>query len=492
MEKTYLVTTFCFKHVFHFRHEISILCKKSVLLSVVGALEYTSGAMATMVSVITLVLTGHPVTPVNVFMLLAFNNVLRLSISYYVAFGLLEIAEAYNSLNRIENFLLLEDIPIKRCHQTTENLKKRDKLSTTRRNNVENLEGEIIAETTLVRDPTTAIRLINLTCQQNNRDNPILHGVELHAASTSLTVITGPVGSGKSTLLSAIAGEVSQTSGTISYQSSLVYLPQMPWVFSGTVRENILFGESYDQERYTRVIEACALTEDIQQFPDYDRTIVGERGAVLSGGQRARVSLARAMYAHADIYVMDDPLSAVDVKVGQHIFEKCITGLLGRKTRVLTSHQEEHMKKADKVIVLYQGRVLGKGNFIELQEKGILSTTVDPLLNKTPTESEFDMTLVAEDKDGELTSSDASKGASNSQGKSLVIPREDRTIGVVSSKLYWNYFRTGIPVPVILVGTIFCFVTQGWPSDHLLNPFLSACSYKRATSAMKSAGLWSR
>ena len=101
-------------------------------------------------------------------------------------------------------------------------------------------------------------------------------------------------------------------------------MPQIPWVFSGTIRENILFGQPYDELRYTRVTEACALTEDIQQFPDYDQTNVGERGVVLSGGQQSRVSLARAVYAEADLYLLGDPLSAVDFKVGQHIFENAL------------------------------------------------------------------------------------------------------------------------------------------------------------------------
>ena len=206
--------------------------------------------------------------------------------------------------------------------------------------------------------------------------------------------ITGPVGSGKSTLLSAIAGEVSGISGTVTCQGTVVYVPQTPWIFSGTIRENILFGQPYDEQKYTRAIEACALTQDIQQFPDRDQTVVGERGEVLSGGQQARVSLARAVYADADIYLLDDPLSAVDFKVGQHIFNKCIKDLLGDKIRVITSHQEQHMKEADEVIVLCKGRVLEKGSFPDLQEKGILSSAVDPLYQTARNDSTIHMNSV--------------------------------------------------------------------------------------------------
>jgi len=197
------------------------------------------------------------------------------------------------------------------------------------------------------------------------------------------------VGSGKSTLLSAIAGEISEVSRTITFQGSFVYVLQAAWIFSGTIRENILFVQPYDEPKYSRVIEACALTEDVQWFPNYDQTVVGERGEILSGGQKARVSLARAVYADADLYLLDDPLSVVDFKVGQHIFETCINDLLGDKTQVLASHQEQHMKEADQVIVMYKGRVLEKGSFTELREKGILNTTVDPLYQTIGKDSNF-------------------------------------------------------------------------------------------------------
>ena len=159
---------------------------------------------------------------------------------------------------------------------------------------------------------------------------------------------------------------------------SVLYVPQTAWVFSGTIRDNILFGLSYEEQKYTRVIEACSLADDIQQFPSTDQTGVGERGVVLSGGQRARVSLALAANADADLYVLDDPLSAVDFKIGQHIFEKCVKELLGNKTRMMASHHKDHMKDADEVIVLYKGRVLERGGFLELQDKGILNNTIDP------------------------------------------------------------------------------------------------------------------
>ena len=256
--------------------------------------------------------------------------------------------------------------------------------------------------------------------------------------------------------------------GTITFPGTIVYVPQTPWIFSGTLRENILFGQPYDLIKYTRVLEVCALTEDIQRFPDYDQTVVGERGEVLSGGQQARVSLARAVYADADLYLLDDPLSAVDFKVGQHIFKTCIKDLLADKTRVLTSHQEQHLKEADQVIVLYKGRVLEKGSFTKLQAKGILNTTVDPLYQRVGNDGELNnVAREIEQKDKGVDGCET-MAPLLSEARGLEISQEDRSIGVVTSKLYWNYFRSGVHWSVICAVICLCVVTQG-KSQHYCN-----------------------
>ena len=324
--------------------------------------------MATLVAVITLVLTDHTLTPVRVFMLLCFIKRLRQCVCFYLAYGFLETYEAYASLTRIQEFLLSENL-----RGMSSDLREAadyvERNSTKLRSGLtKHAKKTDEADETRAQEKPKALAVSGLTFRKFKREGEfILENIELIAAAQSLTVITGPVGSGKSTLLSAIAGEVSNTSGKIAFQGTLVYVPQTAWVFSGTIRGNVLFGQPYDKPKYTRVMETCALTEDIQRFPEYDQTIVGERGEVLSGGQRARVSLARAVYSDADLYLLDDPLSAVDFKVGQHIFEKCLKGFLSDKTRLLVSHQEQHMKEADEVVVLYRGRVLKKGSFAELQ-----------------------------------------------------------------------------------------------------------------------------
>ena len=231
----------------------------------------------------------------------------------------------------------------------------------------------------------------------------------------------------------------------------------------GNDKRNILFGQPFEESKYDRIIEVCALREDFQRLPGGDQIVVGERGEVLSGGQQARVSLARAVYADGDIYLLDDPLSAVDVKVGQHIFNKCIKDLLGDKIVLFASHQQQHMENADQVIVLYKGRVLDKGRFTELHEKGVINSTVDPLYkaalkDKTDSSEPF----CWEDKEEH---DDAEKcqiiHPLPNEAKSLEIAQEDRGIGVVTSRLYWDYFRSGAH-PLMITGMVgLSLITQG-------------------------------
>ena len=415
--------------------------------------------MATLVSVISLALSGQPITPVNAFMLLAFINILRLGVSHRLAQGLLATYEAYVSLNRIADFLLLDNLQSPSCNwyseDTSGSLGSSEKIGSGQMFDQEETPKALRNLDELKGKP--AVCVSNLTYKPFERETKaILQDVEFSTTAGSLTIITGPVGSGKSTLLSAIAGEISDISGTVTCQGTLVYVPQIAWVFSGTIRENILFGQSYNADKYNSILNSCALMKDVQQLPDYDKTVVGECGAVLSGGQRARVSLARAVYADADTYLLDDPLSAVDFKVGQHIFRQCIKGLLGDKTRVLICHEEKYMKEADEVVVLDKGLVLGKGRFIEVQEKDILSKTTDPL-RKTVLKRRESHGLV-EEKGEKSYFADI---RANNETRSLQIEEEDRVIGVVSSKLYWNYFRSGVHSLVLLAIVLLCIITQG-------------------------------
>lgn len=151
-----------------------------------------------------------------------------------------------------------------------------------------------------------------------------IRDITLTVEKGSLCAVVGLVGSGKSTLLQVILGELELDEGRLEISGDISYAPQEPWLFEGSVKNNIVFIEDYNEKRYREVVKVCALERDFQLLPLGDETIVGERGISLSGGQRARISLARAIYRKAEIYLLDDPLSAVDTHVGKHIFEQCI------------------------------------------------------------------------------------------------------------------------------------------------------------------------
>jgi len=201
-----------------------------------------------------------------------------------------------------------------------------------------------------------------------------------------LVAIVGSVGSGKSSLLAALAGDMRLKSGTVTQSSSIGYCPQYAWIQNTTIKENITFGRPFEQEKYQRVIQACALQPDLDMLPQGDKTEVGERGITLSGGQKQRLNIARAIYFDANIVLLDDPLSAVDAHVGEHIFKEAICGLLRKKCRVLATHQLQILNQCDKIIWLEYGKIKATGTFNELMASNsdfehLLSMTAE---KKTP------------------------------------------------------------------------------------------------------------
>jgi ABC-type multidrug transport system fused ATPase/permease subunit len=155
---------------------------------------------------------------------------------------------------------------------------------------------------------------------------PTLSNVNLGAAPGEILGIVGPVGAGKSSLLHAVLGELQPTSGSVAVRGTVAYCSQMPWILAGTVRSNITFFRPYDEDWFQTVVRACALERDLTLLPDADMTEIGEKGINLSGGQKARIGLARAVYARPQVLLLDDPLSAVDPAVARHLFDKVIRG----------------------------------------------------------------------------------------------------------------------------------------------------------------------
>uniref|UniRef100_A0AAQ4P877 ATP-binding cassette, sub-family C (CFTR/MRP), member 3 n=1 Tax=Gasterosteus aculeatus aculeatus TaxID=481459 RepID=A0AAQ4P877_GASAC len=217
-------------------------------------------------------------------------------------------------------------------------------------------------------DRKNTATVVNGKFTWSKEDPPILHNINVMVPQGSLLAVVGHVGCGKSSLISALLGEVEKLEGEVSIRGSVAYVPQQAWIQNASLRDNILFGKPYNEQKYCCVLEACALTPDLEVLPGGDMTEIGEKGINLSGGQRQRVSLARALYSDTDIYLLDDPLSAVDAHVAKHIFDNLIgpEGVLKGKTRILVTHGISFLPQVDNIMVIVEGRVSEMGSYQEL------------------------------------------------------------------------------------------------------------------------------
>lgn len=206
---------------------------------------------------------------------------------------------------------------------------------------------------------------------QWDADETTLKNINMKVEKNQLVAVVGSVGSGKSSLLSAYLGEMDRVSGRVNRKGAVAYVPQQAWIQNASLRDNILFSKPFERKRYEKVVEACALKPDLDMLPAGDQTEIGEKGINLSGGQKQRISLARAVYQDADIYFLDDPLSAVDSHVGKHIFQEVIgpKGLLSGKTRVLVTHGITYLPQVDNIYVMQYGEITESGTYKELLEK---------------------------------------------------------------------------------------------------------------------------
>ncbi|KAM8892732.1 cystic fibrosis transmembrane conductance regulator isoform 1-T1 [Spinachia spinachia] len=198
---------------------------------------------------------------------------------------------------------------------------------------------------------------------------PVLKNISLYLEKGKMLAVAGSTGSGKSSLLMMILGELVPSEGKIRHSGRISFSPQTSWIMPGTIRDNILFGLTYDEFRYTSIIKACQLEEDFGLLPDKDKTLLLEGGVTLSGGQRARLGLARAVYKDADLYLLDAPFTHLDIVTEKEIFEKCVCKLMASKARIVVTSKLEHLKRADRILLLHNGDCYFYGTFSELQAK---------------------------------------------------------------------------------------------------------------------------
>ncbi|CCF57647.1 hypothetical protein KAFR_0C06510 [Kazachstania africana CBS 2517] len=268
-------------------------------------------------------------------------------------------------------------------------------------------------------------------------------------------MITGPIGTGKSSLLNAFAGFMNKTEGRIQVNGDLLFCGY-PWIQNATVKDNILFGSPFIKEKYENVLRVCSLDADLKVLPAGDKTEIGERGINLSGGQKARINLARAVYKTKDIFLFDDVLSAVDSRVGKHIMDECLLDLLEGKTRILATHQLSLIEKADRVIVLGTDGSFDIGTVDELKQR---NQTLTNLLDYSTTERENenrDESPVADEENDELliqeelkiqllqTTTRNEDAEDVSGGDGHLIEKEERAVNSIGWEIYKQYIIAGV------------------------------------------------
>lgn len=317
--------------------------------------------------------------------------------------------------------------------------------------------------------------------------SPTLSGIEMKVERGMRVAVCGMVGSGKSSFLSCILGEIPKISGDVKVCGTAAYVSQSAWIQSGNIEENILFGSPMDKAKYKSVLHACSLKKDLELFSHGDQTIIGDRGINLSGGQKQRVQLARALYQDADIYLLDDPFSAVDAHTGSELFKEYILSALASKTVIFVTHQVEFLPAADLILVLKAGRIIQAGKYDDLLQAGTdfrtlvsahheaieamdipnhssedsdgtLSVDGSLLIGKTCIPAENGIgTLPKEVQEGVSPSEQKAikekKKAKRSRKKQLV-QEEERVRGRVSMKVYFSYMAAaykGLLIPLIIL-----------------------------------------
>uniref|UniRef100_A0A8D0XQN5 Uncharacterized protein n=1 Tax=Sus scrofa TaxID=9823 RepID=A0A8D0XQN5_PIG len=409
------------------RKEVSKILRSSYLRGLNLASFFAVSKIMIFVTFITSEVLENVITASQVFVVVTLFEALRLTGTLHLPMAVEKVSEAVVSIQRVKKFLLLDEV--------------------SERNSQLPSDGE------------TIVQLQDFTAFWDKASGiPTLQGLCFTVRPGELLAVVGPVGAGKSSLLSAVLGELPQSQGEVTVRGRIAYVPQQPWLFPGTVRSNILFGKKYEKDRYEKVLKACALEE---LLVDRDLTVVGDRGTPLSAGQKARISLARAVYQDADIYLLDDPFSAVDAKVSRHLFEQCIRQALHEKITILVTHQLRYLKAASQILILKDGKIMKKETYVEFPKPGVdfedilLKTNEEaepsrvpdsPTLRGQPSESS-----VQPQESPRPSLEDAAPEDQDSETIQVTLSLESRSEGKVDFKAYKDYFTAGAHWNIIIL-----------------------------------------
>ncbi|XP_030388616.1 probable multidrug resistance-associated protein lethal(2)03659 [Scaptodrosophila lebanonensis] len=418
-------------------------------MSIYAALQCTNmiSAVSLFLSLIAYVYTGDVVTSKKVFILTSYYSLLNDSLLHFWPLAINTWAQTVVCARRVVEFLQQTEMPPGDGCRGSDNPAL--VLDTPEK-------AHQVGRLYCTKSATKSLRFKEVTAswdkpttEQKRRAH--IEKISFEARERQFVGIVGSVGAGKSTLLHAILGELELMEGRVEVHGKVSYAPQEPWIFQGSIRENIVFVAPYEEQRYKAVVHACQLERDMELFPRGDATIVGERGISLSGGQKARISLARAVYRQADIYIFDDPLAAVDAQVGKLMMDKCFNRFLGDKIRILVTHHVDLLKHVDFLLLLESGRLLQQGSYDLL--KDIICQHAAP-----------DMEAIEADKQQvkrALSQVDRHSKQLDKESKDLNdqdedIHAEQQAQGAVSFATYKSYFSAlGMPLLVCLVLVLF-------------------------------------
>ncbi|XP_047433724.1 ATP-binding cassette sub-family C member 10 [Mugil cephalus] len=427
---------------------------------------YTWAALPVVISILTFVtyvLLGHQLTAAKVFTTLALVGMLIIPLNAF-PWVLNGILEAKVSLERIQRFFKLTNQDLQAYYAL---VSPEDSQTSVLLN-----QGTFSWEAPNTNEPNREGR----TETGAGKGSLQLHSLNLHVAKGSLVVVVGKVGCGKSSLLAAITGELNRLSGVLyvaDRAAGFGLASQDPWIQHASVRDNILFGKDYDAAFYQAVIEACALSDDLNILPNGDKTEVGENGVTLSGGQKARLALARAVYMDKDVYLLDDPLAAVDTDVAEHLMKKCVMQLLAGKTRILCTHRIEFVDKADVVVLMDNGTIVRTGTPAEIL----------PLVEAVPKQRKNDRNTkekdgVEQDEEEPGPPSDLCVG-----GDADPLGAEQKQVGGLAWRVYKTYWSAvgGLLATCILMSLLLMQASRN-VSDWWLSHWISELKNTNAST----------
>ncbi|KAJ8108032.1 hypothetical protein OPT61_g8455 [Boeremia exigua] len=444
-----------------------------VLLTIrnaVLAIGMSIPVFASMLSFITFSQVNPTLDPAKIFSSLALFNSMRIPLNFLpLVIG--QVIDANASVKRIQEFLMAEEaedsakwdyeakdaVVIKNADFTWERHPTSDEAKDGP--NRKKIGNETKAETKARVQNEENDQAADVERQKNAaEEKPFeIKGLNLNFGRNELVAIIGSVGSGKSSLLAALAGDMRRTSGEVVMGASRAFCPQYAWIQNATVRENIIFGKEFQQKWYDQVIDACALRPDLDMLPVGDATEIGERGITVSGGQKQRMNIARAIYFNADIVLMDDPLSAVDAHVGRHIMDNAICGLLKDKCRILATHQLHVLSRCDRIIWVEKGEIQAVDTFPNLMAN---NEGFQQLMTMTASEEKHEEEEEVLEDEVEDEKKLAQKQKKQKKAAALM-QVEERATKNVSWDVWFQYIRAGGGIWVGPLVFILLVLSQG-------------------------------